>query len=31
MWALLVVLFGAVVCTVMFVLTDLAGGPGYPY
>jgi hypothetical protein len=30
-WALLVVLFGAVVFTLMVVLTDLAGGPGYPY
>jgi len=26
-----VVLFGAVVSTVVFVVTDLAGGPGYPY
>ncbi|MGY1830172.1 hypothetical protein ACI8AA_07035 [Geodermatophilus sp. SYSU D01180] len=30
-WALLVVLFGAVVFGAMVVLTALAGGPGYPY
>ncbi len=31
LWVLLVVLFGAVVFGAMYVLTMLAGGPGYPY
>ncbi len=31
LWVALVVLFGAVVFGAMYVLTMLAGGPGYPY
>ncbi len=31
LWVALVVVFGAVVFGAMFVLTMLAGGPGYPY